>query len=316
MAWEKRASGHQYFYLCKRLPDGRVHKQYFGKGPRAEVESMRLELKLREREQEKIRRIEFESLDSLADECMKAFMQLFEAHLFAAGYHNPKSRGWRKRRSVQMIKQIACEQDKQEDTEPDSGEGVSEEEISLLELIRRCRAGDEEARMTLREFMQENPDLFSRLGHITAKVQTEWVRAISGPDLFEREMMLKRASELRKGLLDEGSGSHLERLVVDQVLTTHLEQGFHQLIEARCVGKGVNLPKYQVEASQRASKRYEKSLSALTTIRTLTPKMSTEPVIEETMPESSQEQNIWPVPAENSRLAAVFDLNRHPVPMN
>jgi len=215
-----------------------------------------------------------------------------------------------------MIKQMECEQDKQEDTEPESGEGVSEEEISLLELIRRCRAGDEEARMTLREFMQENPDLFSRLGHITAKVQAEWVRAISGPDLFEREMILKRSGELRKGLLDEGSGSHLERLVVDQVLTTHLEQGFHQLIEARCVGKGVDLPKYQVEASQRASKRYEKSLSALTTIRTLAPKMPTESVIEETMPESSQEQTIWQFPAENSRLAAVFDLNRHPVPMN
>ena len=211
-----------------------------------------------------------------------------------------------------MIKQMECEQDKQEDTESESGEGVSEEEISLLELIRRCRAGDEEARMTLREFMQENPDLFSRLGHITAQVQTEWIRAISGPDLFEREMMLKRASELRKGLLDEGSGSHLERLVVDQVVTTHLEQGFHQLIETRCVGKGVDLPKYQVEASQRASKRYEKSLSALTTIRTLAPKMATEPVIEETKPESSQEQTIWQFPAENSRLAAVFDLNRNP----
>ena len=136
MAWEKRASGHQYFYLCKRSPDGRVHKQYFGKGLWAEVESMRLELKLREREQEKIRRSEFESLDSLADECMRAFMQLFEAHLFAAGYHNPKSRGWRKRRSGQMIKQIACEQDKQEDTEPESGESVSEEEVSLGEFRR------------------------------------------------------------------------------------------------------------------------------------------------------------------------------------
>lgn len=56
-----------------------------------------------------------------------------------------------------MIKQMECEQRKQEDTEPESVEGVSEEEISLGELIRRCRAGDEEARMTLREFMQENP---------------------------------------------------------------------------------------------------------------------------------------------------------------
>ena len=309
MAWEKRASGHQYFYLCKRSPDGRVHKQYFGKGPRAEVESMRLDFKVREREQEKIRRSKFESLDSLADECMKAFMQLFEAHLYAAGYHNPKSRGWRKRRSVQMIKQMECEQRKQEDTEPESGEGVSEEEISLGELIRRCRAGDEEARMTLREFMQENPDLFSRLGHITAKVQAEWVRAISGPDLFEREMMLKRASELRKGLLDEGSGSHLERLVVDQVLTTHLEQGFHQLIEARCVGKGVNLPKYQVEASQRASKRHEKALAALTTIRAIKfQQTAIDPIRPAEPPKESSEADIrTPTHLGANRISGAFD---------
>ena len=124
MAWEKRASGHHYFYLWKRPPDGQVHKEYYGKGLRAEVESMRLELNVRKREQEKTRRSKFEYLDSLADECMTSFMQLFEAHLCTAGYHNPKSRGWRKRRSDQMIKQMECKQHKQEDTEPESGESV------------------------------------------------------------------------------------------------------------------------------------------------------------------------------------------------
>ena len=268
MAWEKRAGGRKYFYLCKRLPDGRVHKQYFGKGPRAEVESMRLEFKVREREQEKIRRSKFESLDSLADECMTAFVQLFEAHLFAAGYHNPKSRGWRKRRSGQMIKQMEYEQDKQENTEPESAETVTEQ-VTLQEVIRRCRSGDRNAVVALRRVMQDHPDLFSSLGHITAKVQTEWIRAISGPDLFEREMMLKTTRELRQGLIGEGSGSHLEKLAAEQVITTHLEQGFHQLIEARCVGKGVDLPKYQVEASQCAAKRHEKALAALTTIQAI-----------------------------------------------
>ena len=29
VAWEKRASGHQYFYLCKRSPDGRVANEFF-----------------------------------------------------------------------------------------------------------------------------------------------------------------------------------------------------------------------------------------------------------------------------------------------
>jgi hypothetical protein len=49
MAWETRKSGRRYFYLSERLPDGRVHKRYFGNGLRAEVESMRLERKQAQR---------------------------------------------------------------------------------------------------------------------------------------------------------------------------------------------------------------------------------------------------------------------------
>ena len=214
-----------------------------------------------------------------------------------------------------MIRTMQCENQEPANIDQESGEVVTEQ-VTLDEVIRRCRSGDRDAVVTLRRVMQEHPDLFSNHGHVAAKVQTEWVRAISGPDLFEREMMLKSSRELRQGLLDEGSGTELERLVVDQVVATHLGQGFHQLIEARCVGKGVDLPKYQVDASQRATRRHEKALSALTTIRTLTPKLAAEPepVIEE--PTENHEQTTWQVPLEGNRLSAVFDRTTHPVPMN
>ena len=216
-----------------------------------------------------------------------------------------------------MIRTMQCENQEPANIDQESGEVVTEQ-VTLDEVIRRCRSGDRDAVVTLRRVMQEHPDLFSNHGHVAAKVQTEWVRAISGPDLFEREMMLKSTRELRQGLLDEGSGTELERLVVDQVVATHLEQGFHQLIEARCVGKGVDLPKYEVDASQRATRRHEKALSALTTIRTLAPKLASaaepEPVIEE--PTENHEQATWQVPLEGNRLSAVFDRTTHPVPMN
>ncbi len=315
MAWEKRGNSHQYFYLCKRLPDGRVHKQYFGRGLRAEAEAIELERKTYEREQEKILRSKFHYLDSLAADQAESCLQMLEAHLYAAGYHNPKSRGWRKRRSAKMIKQMDCGNADGDPVESEAGETVSEE-VTLEEVIRRCRSGDRNAVVTLRRVMQDYPDLFSNHGHITAKVQSEWIRAISGPDLFEREMMLKNTRELRQGLIAEGTGSQLDRLIVDQVVTSHVEHGFHALIQARCVGKGVDLPRYQVDASQRATRRHEKALSALTTIRTLTPKLAAEPepVIEE--PTENHEQTTWQVPLAGNRLSAVFDRTTHPVPMN
>ena len=133
---------------------------------------------------------------------------------------------------------------------------------------------------------------------------------------FRKIRRLADGSFAGQGLIGEGSGTHLERLAAEQVVTTHLEQGFHQLIEARCVGKGIDLPGYQVDASQRATRRHEKALSALTTIRTLAPKLAaeSEPVIEE--PTENHEQTTWQVPLEANRLSAVFDRTTHPVPMN
>ena len=39
---------------------------------------------------------------------------------------------------------------------------------------------------TLRQVLNEYPDLFQVLGQVALKVQTKWIRAITGSDLFER----------------------------------------------------------------------------------------------------------------------------------
>ena len=316
MGWQERRNGRKYFYLSQRTGNC-VRKIYLGRGLRAEIESMRLELKARQKQKNSQLREVLVELDAMAEDYASSTRLLFEAHLHAAGFHNPKKRGWRKRRSCQMIRPTECENQDPAGTDLESGDIVTEQ-VTLEEVVRRCRNGDRDAVVTLRRVMQEHPDLFSSHGHIATKVQAEWIRAISGPDLFEREMMLKSTRELRQGLIEEGSGSHLERLVVDQVVATHLEQGFHQLIEARCVGKGTELPGHQVAASQRATRRHEKSLAALTTVRTLAPQMELQPelVIEEPTEERVPEQSTWHAAAETNRLTAVFDRTRPTVPMN
>ncbi|TWU18875.1 hypothetical protein [Allorhodopirellula heiligendammensis] len=319
MAWEKRQNGRKYFYLCRRMPDGRVHKQYLGNGLRAEMESLRLESKAFQKQVDSQLRDRIVELDSMAEDYASSTLLLLEAHLYAAGYHDPKRRGWRKRRSVQMNKSAECENQEQGGSDLEPGEWVSEK-VTLDEVVRRCRDGDQDALVTLRRAMKEHPDLFSQRGHIAAKVQTEWVRALTGHDLFEREVMFNRTRELRQGLIEEGTGSHLERLMVDHLVATHLEQGFHGLIEARCVGKGIELPKFEVEASQRAARRHEKALAALTTIRALAPRMEShaELVSEEPTEEKACEQTTSHAYAyaENNRMTAVFDRTRHPVPLN
>lgn len=314
MVWESRGSSNQYFYRSKRLPDGRVRKLYFGSGFRAHSEWMRLVAQRAQKKREKQIKEAFLELDSVAASHAKATQLLMEAQLHALGYHNPRYRGWR-RRSESMIKPVQQNQVTDNIDEPTE---VTKETVNLQEVIQRCRAGDHEAVKTLRKVMKHCPELFEAHGHVTAKVQTTWIRALSGPDLFDREMILSKTRDLREGLLAEGGGSHLERLVVDQVVTTHLEQGFHGLMEARCLGKGIEMPKYQLEASQRATRRYEKSLSALSTIRELAPKLglAREVDVEEPAPEEPLNHPTWQDAAVTNRLTSMFEKPLEPVPMN
>ena len=292
-----------------------MRKQYCGNGFLAHAEWMRLALKREDKKREQRIKDEFLYLDSIAESYAQSTRLLMEAQLYAVGFHNPKCRGWRKRRSEKVIKPAAAEEAK-EDT--DETAEYFEESVTLEEVVRRCRAGDQNALVTLRRLMKEYPDLYKHHGHITAKVQTAWIRAISGPDLFDREMMLTRTRELREGLLAEGDGSHLDRLIVDQVVTSHVEHGFHGLIEARCLGKGIEMPKYQFDASQRATRRYEKSLSALSTVRTLMPKPApvAEEEIKDTEPSRIEMQAHWNAPSMPNRMTEIFDKTLEALPLN
>ena len=90
------------------------------------------------------------------------------------------------------------------------------------------------------------------------------------------------------------------------------------VIELRCLGKGIEMPKYQVDASQRATRRYEKSLSALSTVRTLMP--SAEPVSEKVIEEVGQAhvemQLHWKAPTMPNRLTEIFDKTLEALPLN
>lgn len=99
MAWESR-SGLQYFYRSYRTPDGRVRKEYFGNGARAECAAARDAERQREKRRDEEAIVAFCVEVSDADLLLTSFGQrcslLLEATLVANGYH--KHRGeWRRR---------------------------------------------------------------------------------------------------------------------------------------------------------------------------------------------------------------------------
>jgi hypothetical protein len=89
-------------------------------------------------------------------------------------------------------------------------------------------------------------------------------------------MLLRATVKLRQALIDEGTGTQLERLVVEQVVSSHLQQAFHESREAESASKLGEVSKDRVEAMERTAGRHVKALGALATLRSMMPRLAEE----------------------------------------
>ena len=110
MVWESR-KGRLYFYKSVRLSDGRRVTEYYGRGPRAFVAALVVDRRVLERsEQLKViaeLRAETIEAEQLAQIFHDGVSEFFAAEMRAYGFHNPKSRGWRKIMQTDVAKDKA-----------------------------------------------------------------------------------------------------------------------------------------------------------------------------------------------------------------
>ena len=100
MAWETRTGSGHYYTRSKRA-NGRIVREYIGKGPIAEfVHQMDIEERL-ERDATRKAFEAVQCLDAELDRKLDLFIELSEAvacgFLIVAGYHQHKRGDWRKR---------------------------------------------------------------------------------------------------------------------------------------------------------------------------------------------------------------------------
>jgi hypothetical protein len=99
----RRPAGAAYFYLCRRDPrTGRVVKQYYGRGAKADAAAAELEERRRRRAEDR-RAVEraaagLRAADEATAELDAAAALLMEAALLAAGFHRTNYGPWRRRR--------------------------------------------------------------------------------------------------------------------------------------------------------------------------------------------------------------------------
>jgi hypothetical protein len=91
MSLEKHGE-RRYYYRGRRV-NGRFVKEYVAAGAEAEALAVRAQ-------EERARRKELKEIERMLEDLEGISNLLFEAWMFAAGYHRPKRGPWRKRRDL------------------------------------------------------------------------------------------------------------------------------------------------------------------------------------------------------------------------
>lgn len=96
------------------------------------------------------------------------------------------------------------------------------------ELLERVTAGDADALAELQQRLRRHPQLRDLLGDVSHHVQAVLIDMIGSESVLVRESLLQRHHELRKQLQVIGTDP-LERLLIEQTLTTFLDLSIQQI---------------------------------------------------------------------------------------
>ena len=298
MAWEIRKNANRYFYLSQRLSDGRIRKKYCGNGTLAEIESIRLERRKAQRDQVAREEQLTATAESTLTQQIRNTEDLVAASLLVAGFHNPKHRGWRRKRMITSNDTL----------ENKESLPVVEPTRSFHELVQAARGGDRSVIPELRKMMWENPELAKNTGDLASQTQIRWIDLIAGHDLYFRECLLLKLADFKRKLRAETSGSVVEEMLAEQAASTWLEVNFHQNREAVAPADSIRVGEYRLKKSESAFRRHMRALSALTSVKTLLPvKVVKEPAVrlsvasEAPQPDRESTEN---------RLEAYFEMTR------
>ena len=298
MGWEIRQNGNRYFYVSQRLPGDRIRKKYCGNGTLAEIESIRLERRKAQRDQVAREKQLTAAAELILTQQTRNTEDLVVASLLIAGFHNPKHRGWRRKR---MITSNGTLENKE-------ALPVAGPTRSFHELVQAARGGDGSVIPELRKMMGENPELAKNTGDLAAQSQIYWVDLVAGRDLYYRECLLRRVANLKQQLLAESNGSTIELMLVNQVISTWIQLHYYENREALAASDNIRVAEYRSKRVENAFKRHMKSLEALTTTKALLPKKMVEkptPHLEAANGEPQSDRK-----STENRLEAYFEMSR------
>ena len=117
--------------------------------------------------------------------------------------------------------------------------------------------------------MWANPELFIHNGDLASQTMIHWIDLIAGRDLYYREALIMNVIALWRKLVRETNGTVVERMLVDQAMSTWLQLYYHENREAKAPASNLQVGQYRLKKIESAFNRHMRSLNALASMRTI-----------------------------------------------
>ncbi len=275
MPWEERGKN-RYFYKKVKQPDGKWKKTYFGKGLRAEVEAMLYEKQQAQKRMQ--RKISKQVADAKAAQKRqeKSTFKLVDLMMAGDGYHNPDFRGWRKISKAKSKNGAKTMDDKQ----PNENEY---DPLDVQQCIERARNGDETALPSLKEHIQKNPQILSENFDLATSTHHRWITLLSKNDFFKAQCLWNEIHHLKEKLIKEGNGTTVEKLIIDQVISTYLQIYYHEQQNMERLSYCSEVPASETKALEATFNRHMRSLCTYSAINAISAKAQIEKAVNSAM---------------------------------
>jgi len=142
--------------------------------------------------------------------------------------------------------------------------------IELRTLVQQVQGGDPKALPRIRVILNEHPEVTLHLGDLSALVERAWLAVLAGDHPLAIEAMKRTIKEMKRDLAGEHP-SALEKLLVGQVIVCWLELQHLQGASADPGRGSLEQANFRLKRLESAQRRFEGSIKALTTLRTLLP---------------------------------------------
>jgi hypothetical protein len=140
----------------------------------------------------------------------------------------------------------------------------------LTAVVARANGGDPEAAAEVRRFLDANPELAGKLGDLAWHTESALTGLIAGGNALAAEAIRRESDRLREELRGDGS-SPLEKLLVDQVVATHLHVRHLQLLAAQSPGQTRGQSTSLTKRLESAQRLHAGAIKSLVTVRKLLP---------------------------------------------